>query len=413
MATITINDLPRETFDKVCRNLLEYEYPTTERFPTLTLASKRGILSARTVWAGLRECSPLRELFVKVLEETPFFTIGTRMPDLEAVSQSEYAKLMATLSLCGLILKAEGIGRPSGFYTYLAVVLEQFPRIKHLRYYPVTKRYFDGCWSTQTRFRWGRAEYYCTLAGEPARAYSPGMKRCGDNDIVVFCQACAKAGLELESVTVPLFGNRGLWCAVQPYATPSSIKRLSVNLTGFGERSLGIRSNAIIQLWIAGLPQLEFLEIAVARKAEETTVTPTHITGFSGFRKLTTVKEFRLLTDSTYFFQESDIIDNLRWFPMLKRLSLGYIQLMNGTWDSLVWRLLPLNLDALWVLNPITIERIPPDRVRRHDESHQGKWPVARSCRWIHARVPRDHAIYPAGSDFDYSGFSIFEQDRE
>lgn len=48
----------------------------SERFPLLTLESKRGILSARVVWAGLRTHNPLRQLFVRALEDMVFVMSG-------------------------------------------------------------------------------------------------------------------------------------------------------------------------------------------------------------------------------------------------------------------------------------------------------------------------------------------------
>lgn len=105
-----MNSIPFETLEQIFLNVIEYTHPSTERFPVLTPASKRGVLSARAVWGNYRNFKPLRPLFVQVLEATPFTVSAAgdgrgMISGLDAFSRSEYAHDITTLSFCPMVFR--------------------------------------------------------------------------------------------------------------------------------------------------------------------------------------------------------------------------------------------------------------------------------------------------------------------
>jgi hypothetical protein len=107
-----MHNIPLEILESILNNLLEYTHQNNERFSTLTPTSKRSILSARAVWGAYRTYYPLRQLFVRVLEETPFVVSGPLdergwISGLDALSLSEYARDLTTLSFCPMVFDGQ------------------------------------------------------------------------------------------------------------------------------------------------------------------------------------------------------------------------------------------------------------------------------------------------------------------
>lgn len=124
------------------------DFPFSARFAVLDKASRQAILTARQVARCFRDSRTLGDLFVTVLEETPFRWYGNQMPRLVEVSRSKYVSRMSMLSLCGMNFDPWDYDRNlelefghsviSPARTDLTNVLRRFARVKHLRYYTIS-----------------------------------------------------------------------------------------------------------------------------------------------------------------------------------------------------------------------------------------------------------------------------------
>lgn len=151
-----MDTLPREILDAVIQELADYEFPDSGRFPILDDASRQAILTARLVGRYFRDSKKLNELFVAVLEETPFMWQYDQMPRLVGVSRWKMANQMRTLTLCGMSLEpwyVEKISIPRSERHVsrasprdLTSVLRRFIGVKHFRYYPVSPKCFHEAW---------------------------------------------------------------------------------------------------------------------------------------------------------------------------------------------------------------------------------------------------------------------------
>jgi hypothetical protein len=143
-----MNNIPLEILNCILSRLAEYTSLNTDRFQTLTPASKRGILSARVVWSAYCHENPLRQLFVAILEEVPF-TISSRHDPrgftsrLKELSRSEYATGLTTLSFCPMVydqsLKPKLWEQDT--QKALVIAVKRFLNVEHVRYHTLPPKF--------------------------------------------------------------------------------------------------------------------------------------------------------------------------------------------------------------------------------------------------------------------------------
>ncbi|KAF1913002.1 hypothetical protein BDU57DRAFT_341693 [Ampelomyces quisqualis] len=271
-----MHGIPLEILRLILSNLAQYE--CYERFPTLTRASKRGILSARVVWGSLRTQNPLRQLFVTALEDTPFVVSGPEddrgwISGLDELSRSEYAYDMTSLSFCPMVfvdgqLRAEEW--PENTLTVLSDAISVLPALKHLRYLTVPPAYVKDAWCNKPYCKTCAQHYppkrtLRNASATPNRCLQPGSQAA-----VYFSrlQICLDYS-QLESLSMPYCGNRAAFCSIpwsyMPIACPgfgASLRRVSINVM------VCLAMQSVFDDWIYRCPNLEFLEIALCRPPE-------------------------------------------------------------------------------------------------------------------------------------------------
>ncbi|KAF2731503.1 hypothetical protein EJ04DRAFT_566778 [Polyplosphaeria fusca] len=403
-----INTIPNDILFEIIERLPVEIHDPTERFPTLHPASKKDILNVRRVWAGYRHHFSFRKLFVRVLEEHPFLIIASSMPALRDVSESEYARHMSMLSLSNLSVNTKLSGRPKSFSHWLPELLKRFPKVEHLRYYPMLRKYKTNSWEDKSLLgQVSTTRSRIDPFGNDS-VFGNTLFLRGDNGITKILSMFKLAGHSLCSVTTPLLGNCGPWCAIIPMTFPNTLRRLSMNVTGVHP------FNGLIGHWIEGLVCLEFLEVAVSQVVDQGQSFQYHpLVSVENPQvgQIPPLKELRIQAGSSSFSKRA-IVEAVMLFPTIRRLGLAHIRLFRGLgdWSSLVDELLPLDLDVFWNLNPTEFEYghvgIISSLVTK------SRMDVARDVRWITTERPRDEKTdKPDVEGPPYIGFSIFEQD--
>jgi hypothetical protein len=161
--------------------------------------------------------------------------------------------------------------------------------------------------------------------------------------------------------------------------------------------------------------------------------------------------EFRLMADHQHSFTENDILHFLNFFPNLQHLALGHIPFANlsRNWSSLLNQLTVYDLEELWLLDPRNLVCGHPQRVISHgfladgfhhhygqsqttvptiDELHNTDYHTEKYVEDEHLLVAAQkvrlidtgslwtdegHAHPGLRRDFEYPGFSIFEQTED
>ena len=231
------------------------------------------------------------------------------------------------------------------------------------------------------------------------------------------------AGLVLDSVSFPLFGNRASYCGIRVPVVPRALKRLSISLTD------RFHDGPIFESWLVTLKHLTFLEIAVSRSPES--LGPWD--SFASCRQLADtdkvtandqllrLEEFRLMSDNQNCFSERDLLLGLEMFPNLRKLGLAHILIKTqnnnaASWASFVKRLVPRALERLWLLDPRNLwtneytgqaEQYVMSKYWGDDSFRAAAQEVRlidTESLWVQDKEP------PKRRDFDYPGFAIFEQ---
>lgn len=239
------------------------------------------------------------------------------------------------------------------------------------------------------------------------------------NDVVKACVA-------LESVAFPLFGNRASYCAIQATEAyfPAALKRLTISLTRRFEHV------PLFEPWLESLRDLTFLEVAVSRNPLDFSprgsfrscqqLTGVEASTLTSRNQLPRLGEFRLMSDNQTCFSERDLPLALALFPNLQKLGLAHILIKSelnnaNSWKSFLVRLAPKALHRLWLLDPRNLwyKGIGRDGhyVMEKYKMADGFRAAARDVRlmdtnslWMQDSEP------PRGRNFDYPGFTIFEQ---
>jgi hypothetical protein len=420
-----MDTIPLEILEQILLDVVEYTHPNTERLRTLTAASKRGILGARTVWGNYRHHDPLRRLFLEVLKEVPFtsYDIGAgNVSLLQALSESEFASDVTTISFCALSYDqhSKRFRHPYSSLSTLSRIISRFPLLKHVRYYALPPACAQGEWKPPHRFE--RA-FFPIVEPTPTPEHQTGLEFAS-------LQWCFQDG-RLETFTMPYCGNVASYCAIpcsymfwryQSFAT--SLRRISVNL------AIHRNEAPIFDTWVFRCPNLEFLEIALCRMPSPELDRDRHnVQQFwlpyderHSFvhDPPTKLREVRLLTDTDVLVDTISLLQALKEFKGLKKLCLAHLMLEGATWCDFFQDLRgkkSLDLDVLWLLNPA--DRHPwRERVwTRYDLNPKivevMTLGAAREVRIVHRPFPwgggNKSVDVGDGRGYRYEGFEVFE----
>ncbi|KAF2639567.1 hypothetical protein P280DRAFT_518977 [Massarina eburnea CBS 473.64] len=415
-----MDTLPQELVDEIFEHLVEHEHPITERFSTITKSSKQTIFAARRVCRGFRDSKTLKNHFITLLEQTPLTRFGWGFPVLEAISLSSYAPLLRMLSISGVTYRPKPMdGRlwNMDFQNYLQKLLEAFTSVQHLRFYPVTPVTLQPqtC-PNPAIFPRDIPPIYLDFSRGPGHEIyvTKGDPESGDHGVLKFVILAFKhAGIELETLETPLFGNRACYCAVDPLPVLSvqSLRRLKFNVSEDTHTHNHLP-------WIFTLRNLEVLEIALSHGPGVEFGNTQQLLIDKETRTMPRMKDFRLIGDNWHMFNESDILDTLSVFPNLENLGLAYIMLHHGVWWSLLRQIKPRQLKRLWLLDP-GYASVAGDQVLMLKYNGDGKaiqrdWDLstmAQDVRLIHTdAVYEPFGIHRPRYDFQYPGFEVFEE---
>jgi len=428
------NRIPIEIFEKILLNVAEYTHPTTERFPTFTAASKRGILSARAVWGNYRRVKPLRQLFVSVLEQMPFTVSGPedergRISGLEALAKSEYAQDMTTLSFCPMVYNkhlSTGTWPPNTEHV-LESTIRRLSLLEHVRYYTLPPNYVQGRLldddDTHHSYVW-EAQAYDPDRTPPHVVEYPEVQ-AGNHHFGILQHSFRNS--KLKSFTTPYNGNLASFCTLHWQTTietpfSASLRRISINLV------ISHHQVNVFDSWVFMCPNLEYLEIALCRPHNWEVESQKMLLFWipEEWRhpdekpplKLT---EVRLIGDTDTLFDSRQLLSGLHRFPALKKLALAHVQMRQLPWpmffddlrNTAKWK---VYLDTLWLLNPTTCEATWPvgPYVRFMDE--KAAVGAAKEVKIVHTPWPwgksgSEEDVMPGqGRGSVYERFEVFEE---
>jgi hypothetical protein len=438
--------LPQEILDEIFRAFNIFEHKVTARFHNFPAAVRQAILNCRLVQRRWRDSLILERLFVNVLEETPFVWHNHRIPKLEDIGDTKYGNWMQTLSLCGMDLglisqgadARWGVGRKeaekeNSIVEYLVHLLLRVSWVEHLRYYTISPKCLDGTWPEGKVSEWDDHSFekygYPALAAGEHSWY--GVQNENEWTYQRILEAFYMAGLWIESIEMPLLGNRAAYCALEACFwvwLPETLRRLSMTVTKtfFFNR---------LERFLKNLSGLEILEMSFStdREWQRAFLPPGdtwHLMELSPalslhtLPKLLSLKEFRLMSDNQFSFSVSDICEFLTLCPKISELGFAHIMFSEGTWKELMRRLEPLRLESIHLLSPrdivtfpVTVNqwgtmvntRVPVWPAVKYEPDQHTK-NAAKEVKLIHTESPTEPDGQPKKSrTFEYPGFAIFE----
>ncbi|KAI4926819.1 uncharacterized protein J4E92_005979 [Alternaria infectoria] len=478
--------LPQEILDNVFVHITHTEpAPISERFDGLCKPSVRTVLNSRLVARRWFESDVLIRDFVDIVSRTPLVWYNHRLPVLEEITEiPKYTRWFnQRITICGMDLGLVTLGEYDRWGTgrdeldkenpvtqYLVHLLRKISWVEHFRYYPIHPNCLHGTWpkwevsesdrvSLETCFRGGpeRSRYGYPALKEGEYSWW-GVQLESGWIFPRIMEAFQESHLWLKSVESPLLGNKASYCAISgrgdPFHStsfresdllqwfPKTLTRVAINITRPMTGPL-MNSGGLEEL-----VNLEYLEIALSKTPEISIGdggpfgAPFDLGPWSSevWYRLENLKEFRLMSDYQYSFDEWDILNILNFFPNLERLALGHILLASshGDWCSLLHKLADFNLKELWLLDPRHIVFVGP---QHHHQPHVGNDPdlaiegthntdyhvvkyvsdehmldAAQDVCVIDTEMewPAEGCVYPRLSrDFRYGGFKIFEQFRD
>jgi hypothetical protein len=437
-----MDTLPQELLDEIFRAFFVFEKDITARIATFPAEDRQAILNCRLVQRRWRDSLILERLFVNILEETPFVWHSHRIPKLEDIGDTKYGNWMSCLSLCGMDMELisrgshEGwklerneIDKENSITEYLVHLLRRFSWVEHLRYYPISPKCLDGTWPE------GKVSKCCDNSferlGYPAPAEGENLWRgveC-DNHWIYERLFEGVADLWLESIEMPLFGNRAGCCAVpMPFnrSIPQALRRLSLTV----KRML---VGGPLYWWLSQLSKLEVLDISISPDPGCGSFLPPREIYLlldqnwmqdQPLPKLPALAEFRLMSHNRCSFSVSEICKFLDLCPNLSKLGFAHVMLADGTWKELLRRLEPLDLESLYLLSPRNINTLNVTTMSLHGgpvpvtepiwpsvkyEADQYLENAAQEVKLIHTESPTEPNGRPKKTlNFEYPGFAIF-----
>jgi hypothetical protein len=211
---------------------------------------------------------------------------------------------------------------------------------------------------------------------------------------------------------------------------PASLHRVSVNL------AMQRVTQPVFDAWIYRCLNLEYLKVAMchAPKCDLEQLDVQEFWNFEPRNLLETppskLTEIWLLTDTSFYIDNSMLHMGLAKFPALKKLALKYFTLSDGTWVVLLlglrnserWK---VELDVWWLLNPMISTILPTSRgtspeppYRRYDDDNVARETAkgaAKEGNIVHLPFSWGEGPVIAGIGRGYScpRFEVFKEDKQ
>ncbi|KAF2804525.1 uncharacterized protein BDZ99DRAFT_502413 [Mytilinidion resinicola] len=393
--------LPYELMLQWCEEHGIRETTSWERLPLLAPESRKAILEGRKASHGIKTI--LSGPFVTVLEDTLFYSTRPRLKKLEEISLIEaYRSQITTLSFCGLQFAPEGDVsrcnkgrtpeecanwakewdectqrgrdqeefRSSGEYIRaLSQILTRFPKLKHIRSWPVHPERSEGYWidtrklgdGPNRRFRWERTDAHLYKNAADTGYREQDRYKQGD-DLKLLFAALFIAKIRLKTFTTPHLANTARWVAISDKnlrnihcglcaAVFSELEELRINI----HNASSFSDADEIGIWrvLSAAPNLKLLDLTF------TAISESHSIYFTGLVKIHMPKleELRLNFDHSTTLKPDEFLGIFRpdisRLLGLRRLCLGYMSINAGTWEHVLTELgTRLDLESLWLISP-------------------------------------------------------------
>jgi hypothetical protein len=347
-----VDTLTQELLDEIFRNFFVFKPNITKHIQPFPATVRQAVLNCRLVQRRWRDSFWLNSAFICMLEGTPFVWQNRRNPRLEAIADTRFANMMIGLSLCGMdlgLLSEDSLL----FIGYLVPLLRRFGWLEHFRYYPISPKCLDGTWSRGKILD----------LDDRSLDNSGNLALVEDNDDVqnqnewsynLFINSICEAGLDIDSIDMPLFGNRAAYCALPTFPCilhPMTLKVLCLTIVSVPEDEASYD-------WIYRCQTLEALQLSFSMCPKNQPPAYLPPDGYYGIMpgwwpshsdfRLISLKTSRLMSDNQYSFAVEDICQYLSMFPNISELAFAHIMLAEGTWKDFLERLHSLNLDKLF-----------------------------------------------------------------
>jgi hypothetical protein len=235
----------------------------------------------------------------------------------------------------------------------------------------------------------------------------------------LFINSICEAGRDIDSIDMPLFGNRAAYCALPTFPCivhPMTLKVLCLTMVSVPE-------DEAFYDWIYRCQALEALQLSFSMCPKNQPPAYLPPDGYHGIMpgwwpshsdfRLISLKTFQLMSDNQYSFAVEDICQFLSMFPNISELAFAHIMLAEGTWKDFLERLQSLNLEKLFLLSPrdiITTDDFQPIWPATKYEADQHTKNAAKEVRLVHTESPTELNGQPMKTTtFEYPGFAIFE----
>ena len=271
--------LPLEILDGIFKGLWQCESPVTARLEIFTQPARQAILNSRLVQRRWNESSVLESIFTYVLEETPFVWHNHRILKLEEIGFSELGNKMRTLSLCGMDMglvtqsasarwgmdrSAQETDMP--IVEYLVHLLQRLTWVDHLIFYPIHPKCLDGTWpdwkvsrSDQQGDQYGWEHFgYPALANGEQSWYGVQKEAAWIFDRIMHGIADSILGDHLQSIKMPLMGNRTSYCGVPTYLENMFLPQLTYVAVSVSH----VPNGFFFMPYLEMMTSLEYLEVA-------------------------------------------------------------------------------------------------------------------------------------------------------
>ncbi|KAF2491248.1 hypothetical protein BU16DRAFT_566160 [Lophium mytilinum] len=426
-----------------------------ERLALLSEISKKEIRRAQVDYPGM---PALEKAFVKVLEETLFYSTPESMGSLQAIAESKFATEIETLSFCGVRFTTGAVIHKSRFYVQsqrlvwedalrrgreqsqfresgkylkqLTGLLARFPRLRHIRYYPVPLDRHFGQWTERTVWSdvtdWGIGKKKKIQSWERVDddlysrdSFAPDLKE--------LFAALSTSGLKLETFATPFAGNEAYWHSISARNLLSidpayrelvfkDLKNLSCNIKQLAEGGI------VVQDLLSSCPNLQTLDLSLYADYvpehryidDKEFFNPLWHQGPAlGTVPLPKPRDLRLTFDLGLYTRVEDILriftEQENGLRGIRKLGLAYVTLAKGTWPELLTQLgKVLDLEILWIISP--------REGRNAGRSIQGTTipehvlkAAAKQVKVHHDFAPFEFDWVTKGEHAQYKSFTIFE----
>ncbi|KAF2801432.1 uncharacterized protein BDZ99DRAFT_504570 [Mytilinidion resinicola] len=432
----------------VQQRIEEWATPTKsphERLALLSEMAKKEIRRAQIDYPGM---PALEQAFVKVLEETLFYSTPDSMESLRKVAESQFAADIETLSFCGLQFTTNTAAQKKHFYVgsqklawkdvvqhgqeqsqfrksgkylkQLTSLLARFPRLRNISYYPIPQGQDLGHWTDRTvwsnlsDWKHGTKSKVKSWERVDEHLYSSDFSA---PDLKELFAALSASNVTLETFATPFAGNVAYWHSISAHNLLSidashrasvlkDLKHFSCNIQQF------VEGGAVVQDLLRSSPNLETLDLSLFADhvpeqryiEDEEFINPFMKNPLGlGTVPLPKLRDLRLTFDLGLYTRVEDILrvftEEENGLRGIRKLGLAYVTLSKGK---------ILDLETLWIISPregsnagrsIQGSTIPKEVLKS----------AAKTVKVHHDFKPFEHNWIRKGEHALYQSFTIFE----